>query len=38
MVAYTITIYKSQGIIVEKAILNLVEKDFVLGLSYIGVS
>jgi ATP-dependent exoDNAse (exonuclease V) alpha subunit len=37
-VAYAITIYKSQGITVEKAILNLVEKDFAPGLSYVGVS
>ena len=38
MVAYAITIHKSQGIMVEKAMLNLVEKDFALGLSYMGVS
>jgi ATP-dependent exoDNAse (exonuclease V) alpha subunit len=37
-VAYAITIHKSQGITVEKAMLNLVEKDFALGLSYVGVS
>jgi ATP-dependent exoDNAse (exonuclease V) alpha subunit len=37
-VAYAITIYKSQGITVEKAVLNLVEKDFALGLSYVSVS
>ena len=37
-VAYAITIHKSQGITVEKAVLNLVEKDFVPGLAYVGVS
>ena len=37
-VAYAITIHKSQGITVEKAVLNLVEKDFAPGLSYVGVS
>ena len=36
--AYAITIHKSQGITVEKAVLNLVEKDFAPGLSYVGVS
>ena len=36
-VAYTITIHKSQGITVEKAVLNLVEKDFMSGLSYVRV-
>jgi ATP-dependent exoDNAse (exonuclease V) alpha subunit len=30
-VAYAITIHKSQGITVEKAVLNLVEKDFAQG-------
>jgi ATP-dependent DNA helicase PIF1 len=38
MVAYAITIHKSQEITVEKAVLNLVEKDFVPGLAYVGVS
>ncbi|RFU26990.1 Nucleoside-triphosphate phosphatase, partial [Scytalidium lignicola] len=37
-VAYAITIHKSQGITVEKAVLNLVEKDFAPGLSYVAVS
>jgi len=37
-VAYAITIHKSQGLTVEKAVLNLVEKDFAPGLAYVGVS
>jgi len=36
-VAYAITVHKSQGITVEKAVLNLKEKDFAPGLSYVGV-
>ena len=37
-VAYAITIHKSQGLTVEKAVLNLVEEDFAPGLAYVGVS
>ncbi|RFU33151.1 hypothetical protein B7463_g3183, partial [Scytalidium lignicola] len=37
-VAYAITIHKSQGITVEKVVLNLAEKDFAPGLSYVAVS
>jgi ATP-dependent DNA helicase PIF1 len=37
-VAYAITIHKLQGITVEKAVMNLVEKDFALGLAYVAVS
>lgn len=37
-VAYAITIHKSQGLTLSKAVLNLEEKDFRPGLSYVGIS
>jgi hypothetical protein len=37
-VAYAITIHKSQGITLKKAVMNLAEKDFAPGLSYVAVS
>jgi ATP-dependent DNA helicase PIF1 len=38
IVAYAITVHKSQGITVVRATLNIKERDFVPGLSYIAVS
>jgi ATP-dependent exoDNAse (exonuclease V) alpha subunit len=38
MAAYTIIIHKSQGIMVTRATLNIWEKDFASGLSYVAVS
>jgi ATP-dependent DNA helicase PIF1 len=37
-VAYAITVHKSQGITVARATLNIREKDFAPGLSYVAVS
>ena len=37
-IAYAITIHKSQGVTVDKAVLSLKSKDFALGLSYVAVS
>lgn len=37
-VAYAITVHKSQGISVDKAVLNISERDFQPGLSYVAVS
>jgi ATP-dependent DNA helicase PIF1 len=37
-VAYAVTVHKSQGITVEKAVLNLVEKDFAPGLAHVSIS
>jgi len=37
-VAYAITIHKSQGIGVSKAVLNLKSKDFAPGLTYVAIS
>jgi len=36
-VAYAITVHKSQGMTVDKAMLNLTGKDFAPGLAYVGV-
>jgi hypothetical protein len=36
-VAYVITVHKSLGMTVDKAVLNLAQKDFILGLAYVGV-
>ena len=36
--AYRITVYKSQGLTLSKAVLNLATKEHALGLSYIAVS
>ena len=38
VVAYAITIHKSQGMTLEKAVLNIEKKDFRPGLSYVGTS
>ena len=38
VLAYVIIIFKSQGIILDKVRLNLLAKDFILGLIYIAVS
>jgi hypothetical protein len=35
---YGITVYKSQGLTLSKAVLNLATKEHVLGLSYVAVS
>jgi ATP-dependent DNA helicase PIF1 len=37
-VSYAITIHKSQGITVTKAVVRLGAKDFVLGLTYVAIS
>jgi ATP-dependent exoDNAse (exonuclease V) alpha subunit len=37
-VAWAITVHKSQGITVRKAVLNIARRDFVPGLSYVAVS
>ena len=37
-VAYAITVHKAQGITVDRAVLNLTERDFTAGLSYVAVS
>jgi hypothetical protein len=36
--AFAITVHKSQSLTLDKAILDLSEKDFVVGLSYVGVT
>ena len=36
--AYRITVYKSQGLTLSKAVLNLATKEHALGLSYVAVS
>jgi hypothetical protein len=36
--AYAITVYKSQGLALSKAVLNLNQREHCLGLSYVGVS
>ena len=38
VLAYAITIHKSQGLTVEKAVLNISEADFAPGLTYVAVS
>ena len=38
VLAYAVTIHKSQGITLEKAVLDLSNEDFSLGLSYMGIS
>src|SRR5467141_3923552 len=38
VVAYAITIHKSQGMTLEKAVLNIEKKDFRPGISYVGTS
>lgn len=35
---YAVTVHKSQGLTVDKAVLNIAEKDFAPGLSYVAVS
>jgi hypothetical protein len=35
--AYTITVYKSQGLTLSQAVLNLNQKEHCLGLSYVAV-
>jgi ATP-dependent DNA helicase PIF1 len=35
---YKITVYKSQGLTLSKAVLNLATKEHALGLSYMAVS
>lgn len=37
-VAYAITIHKAQGLTLPSAVLNLSDKDFTPGLSYVAVS
>ena len=37
-IAYAITVHKAQCITVVKAVLNIARKDFVVGLTYVGVS
>ncbi|EED12765.1 conserved hypothetical protein [Talaromyces stipitatus ATCC 10500] len=37
-VAYAITVHKSQGITVPKAVLNISERDFAVGLTYVALS
>ncbi|EME78286.1 uncharacterized protein MYCFIDRAFT_144240, partial [Pseudocercospora fijiensis CIRAD86] len=34
-IAYTITIYKSQGIILDKGVLDISKKDFIPALTYV---
>jgi ATP-dependent DNA helicase PIF1 len=36
--AYTITVYKSQGLTLSRAVLNINQKEHCLGLSYVAVS
>jgi hypothetical protein len=36
--AFAITVHKSQGLTVDRAVLNLTDRDFVVGLSYVAVS
>jgi ATP-dependent DNA helicase PIF1 len=36
--AYAITVYKSQGLTLGKAVLNLEKKDFAIGPSYVAIS
>jgi ATP-dependent exoDNAse (exonuclease V) alpha subunit len=36
--AYAITVYKSQGLTLSKAVMNLATKEHALGLSYVAVS
>jgi ATP-dependent exoDNAse (exonuclease V) alpha subunit len=38
VLAYAITIHKSQGLSLDKAVLNINNKEFVPGLTYVGVS
>jgi len=38
MVAYAITVHKSQGLSLDKAVLNIAKKDFSPGLTYVAVS
>ena len=38
ILAYTITIHKSQGVTLDKVRLNLLAKDFTPGLTYITIS
>ena len=37
-VSYAVTIHKAQGMTVDRAVLNLAEPDFALGLSYVALS
>ena len=38
MMAWGITIHKSQGLILEKVVVELGEKDFSAGLSFVAIS
>ncbi|EDN09817.1 predicted protein [Histoplasma mississippiense (nom. inval.)] len=37
-IAYAITVHKSQGLSLDKAVLNIMKKDFTSGLTYVAVS
>jgi ATP-dependent DNA helicase PIF1 len=37
-IAYAITVHKAQGITVEQAVLNITDRDFAPGLTYVAVS
>ena len=37
-VAYAITVHKSQGLTLDRAVLDLTKKDFAIGLTYVAVS
>jgi len=38
VLAFAITVHKSQGLTLDKAVLDISEKDFAVGLSYVAVS
>jgi len=37
-IAFAITVYKSQGITIDKIVTNITKKDYITGLSYVAIS